>query len=343
VPAATTTPAPGSPSPLSSLPVDAPSCVTDQGSLCARVFRLTQTDWISRSADDLVAHVVVVLLVIVVAVVLRFAVHRAIRRLTEGAREGRVPALLRPLRDRAVRTLKDAAPLMVERRTQRAQAIGSVLRSFSTILIYGVAFVLILGEFGVNLAPIIASAGIVGVAIGFGAQNLVRDFLSGIFMMLEDQYGVGDVVDLGEATGTVEAVGLRTTRLRDAHGVVWYARNGEVLRVGNKSQGFAQVVIDMPVAHDTDLEHCRTVMQEVADTLYAEPEWAGVLLAEPESLGVEQITAEGVVMRVQVRASSAEQWRVGRELRLRLKERFAEEGIATPLPLLRAPVAAVGP
>jgi small conductance mechanosensitive channel len=113
--------------------------------------------------------------------------------------------------------------------------------------------------------------------------------------------------------------------------------------VGNKSQGHAQVVIDIPVAHDTDLEHCRTVMQEVADVLYAEPEWAPALLAEPESLGVEQITAEGVVMRVQVRAASAEQWRVGRELRLRLKERFAREGIASPpLPLLRTP-AAVGP
>src|SRR5205085_585081 len=128
--------------------------------------------------------------------------------------------------------------------------------------------------------------------------------IAGIGIILEDQYGVGDVVDLGEASGTVETVGLRTTRLRDAHGVVWYARNGEILRVGNKSQGFAQVVIDMPVAHDTDLEGCRALMQEVADGMYAEEAWAGVLLAAPESLGVEDVTALGVVMRLQVRTTS---------------------------------------
>src|SRR5919202_49177 len=173
-------------------------------------------------------------------------------------------------------------------------------------------------------------------ALGDGAQQLVKDFIAGIGIILEDQYGVGDVVDLGEASGTVEAVGLRITRLRDVNGVVWDARNGEILRVGNKSQGYAQVVIDMPVAHDTDLDRCRTVLQEVADEMYAEEEWAGVMLAEPGSLGVEMITAEGVVMRLQVRTTNAEQWRVGRELRLRLKERLAVEGIRTPVPLLSA-------
>jgi small conductance mechanosensitive channel len=197
---------------------------------------------------------------------------------------------------------------------------------------------MVLGELGVNLAPILASAGVIGVALGFGAQNLVKDFIAGIGIILEDQYGVGDVVDLGSTTGTVEAVGLRITRLRDAHGVVWYARNGEILRVGNKSQGYAQVVIDMPVAHDTDLERCRAVMQEVADALQADEDWADLLLAPPESLGAEDVTAQGVVMRVQVRTTSAAQWRVGRELRMRLAERFAAEGIRTPAPVL-APAA----
>jgi moderate conductance mechanosensitive channel len=187
----------------------------------------------------------------------------------------------------------------------------------------------------------VASAGVVGVALGFGAQNLIKDFIAGIGIILEDQYGVGDVVDLGEASGTVETVGLRITRLRDVNGVVWYVRNGEVLRVGNKSQGFAQVVIDMPVAHDTDLERARAVMQEVADAMYADEDWAPVLLAEPESLGVEQITAEGVFLRLVVRATNAAQWRVGRELRMRLKERFVAEGIRTPLPLLAGSAGAV--
>jgi small conductance mechanosensitive channel len=231
---------------------------------------------------------------------------------------------------------RDPVETITARRSQRAAAIGSVLRSFSSFAVLGIAVVMVLGELGVNLAPILASAGVIGVALGFGAQNLVKDFIAGIGIILEDQYGVGDVVDLGEASGTVEAVGLRITRLRDVNGVVWYARNGEILRVGNKSQGYAQVVIDMPVAHDTDLDRCRTVLQEVADEMYAEEEWAGVLLAEPESLGVEMITAEGVVMRLQVRTTNAEQWRVGRELRLRLKERLAVEGIRTPVPLLSA-------
>jgi small conductance mechanosensitive channel len=290
-------------------------------------------DWLTENGETLVAVPLRILLIIVLAVVVRLLVHRAIRRLTDRTAAGVVTTKLRRSRPAAAR---DASELGTERRTQRAEAIGSVLRSFSSFVVLGIAVVLVLGELGINLAPIVASAGVVGVALGFGAQNLIKDFIAGIGIILEDQYGVGDVVDLGEASGTVEAVGLRITRLRDAHGVVWYARNGEILRVGNKSQGFAQVVIDMPVAHDTDLERCRTVMQEVADALYAEPEWAGVLLAEPESLGVEQITAEGVFMRVQVRSTNADQWRVGRELRLRLKERFVAEGIRTPMPLLGA-------
>jgi moderate conductance mechanosensitive channel len=259
--------------------------------------------------------------------------HRGIRRLTDRTATGAVPTILRPLRNR-VPANADALEQVTERRTQRAEAIGSVLRSVASIVVLGIGVVLVLGELGINLAPIVASAGVVGVALGFGAQNLIKDFIAGIGIILEDQYGVGDVVDLGEASGTVEAVGLRITRLRDVNGVVWYVRNGEILRVGNKSQGFAQVVIDMPVAHDTDLERARTAMQEVADEMYAEAEWGAVLLAEPESLGVEQITAEGVFLRLVVRSMNADQWRVGRELRMRLKERFVAEGIRTPLPLL---------
>src|SRR6201995_2057066 len=294
----------------------APSCVRDSTSLCGKVFEVVHSSWLATNADALIATPTRILLIVVIAVVARLLVNRAVRRLTRTT-AGAVPTVLRPLRSRAGAGQPDGAQLSA-RRTQRAEAIGSVLRSFSSFVILGIAVVLVLGELGINLAPIVASAGVVGVALGFGAQNLVKDFIAGIGIILEDQYGVGDVVDLGEASGTVEAVGLRTTRLRDAHGVVWYARNGEIQRVGNKSQGFAQVVIDMPVAHDTDLERCRTVMQEVADAMYALEEWQDVLLAEPESLGVEDVTAQGVVMRLQVRTTSDAQWRTGRELRLRL-------------------------
>jgi moderate conductance mechanosensitive channel len=302
--------------------------------LCQKLYDWFGLDWLAENARVLVATPARIVLVVVLAAVVRALAHRAIRRLTDRTSTGAVPTILRPLRNRVAQG--DAGDQITERRTQRAEAIGSVLRSFASIVVLGMAVVLVLGELGINLAPIVASAGVVGVALGFGAQNLIKDFIAGIGIILEDQYGVGDVVDLGEASGTVEAVGLRITRLRDVNGVVWYVRNGEVLRVGNKSQGFAQVVIDMPVAHDTDLEKARAIMQEVADAMYREEDWAAVLLAEPESLGVEQITAEGVFLRLMVRTTNADQWRVGRELRMRLKERFVAEGIRTPLPLLAA-------
>ncbi|GAB3192272.1 mechanosensitive ion channel [Geodermatophilus arenarius] len=313
-----------------------PDCVSDPTTLCAKVYELSGIDWLANNAEALIEKPAKILLVVVMAAVVRLLLHRAIRRLTDRTATGSMPTILRPLRNRAAAGGGDPLEQVAARRTQRAEAIGSVLRSFASFVVMGIAVVLVLGELGINLAPIVASAGVVGVALGFGAQNLIKDFIAGIGIILEDQYGVGDVVDLGEASGTVEAVGLRITRLRDVNGVVWYARNGEILRVGNKSQGYAQVVIDMPVAHDTDLERCRTVMQEVADGMYAEDEWAAVLLAEPESLGVEQILSEGVFMRVQVRSTNADQWRVGRELRMRLKERFVAEGIKTPPPLIGA-------
>jgi moderate conductance mechanosensitive channel len=312
----------------------APDCVQDPTTLCAQVYDLFGLDWLAANAEALIATPAKILLIVVVAVGVRLLLNRGIHRLTDRTATGSMPTILRPWRNRARQADRDPVEAIAARRTQRAAAIGSVLRSFASFVVLGIAVVLVLGELGVNLAPIIASAGVIGVALGFGAQNLVKDFIAGIGIILEDQYGVGDVVDLGEASGTVEAVGLRITRLRDAHGVVWYARNGEILRVGNKSQGYAQVVIDMPVAHDTDLERCRAVMQDVADAMYAEEEWAEVLLAQPESLGVETITAEGVTLRLQVRATNADQWRVGRELRLRLKERFVAEGFRTPVPLL---------
>jgi len=314
-----------------------PTCVQqDSTSLCAKVYEMFGLDWLAANAEALIAKPARIVLIVLLAAAVRVLVNRSIHRLTDRTATGSMPTILRPWRTRARQADRDPIEQIAARRTQRAEAIGSVLRSFASFVVLGIAVVLILGELGVNLAPIIASAGVIGVALGFGAQNLVKDFIAGIGIILEDQYGVGDVVDLGSATGTVEAVGLRITRVRDVNGVVWYVRNGEVLRVGNRSQGFAQVVIDMPVAHDTDLEHCRTVMQEVADAMAAEEEWSPVLLGEPESLGVEQITAEGVSLRLQVRTTNADQWRVGRELRMRLKERFVAEGIRTPMPLLTA-------
>ena len=161
-----------------------------------------------------------------------------------------------------------------------------------------------------RLAPIIASAGIVGVALGFGAQNLVKDFLTGIFMILEDQYGVGDVVDLGEATGTVEAVGLRVTRLRDVNGTVWYVRNGEIMRVGNQSQNWARAVLDVTVGYDADLDKVQKILQEEATAMFEDERFHDVIIEAPEVWGVERFDKDGAVVRVVLKTAPLEQWEV---------------------------------
>src|SRR6266545_6030783 len=227
----------------------------------------------------------------------RALAKRLIDRLTRGNGD-KTPTLLRPLRERAPQAL---GALVSERRAQRAKTIGSVLKSVISFVVYGMAFVLILGELGLNLAPIVASAGIVGVALGFGAQNLVKDFLSGIFMMLEDQYGVGDVVDVGPASGTVEAVGLRVTTVRDGNGTVWYVRNGEILRVGNSSQGFAVAVVDVPIAHGTDVDKAVEILGRVADEVATTEPSSEDVLEPPEVLGVEKVTTDGITLRATVK------------------------------------------
>ena len=188
-----------------------------------------------------------------------------IRRPDPGRTTARSAACCSPLRERMPVSLQEATGLRSERRRQRAEALGSVLRSVASVTIFIVAVHDGPGRAGLDLAPLLASAGIAGVALGFGAQNLVKDFIAGLFMLLEDQYGVGDVVDVGEASGTVEAVGLRITTIRDARGVLWYIRNGEIVRVGNRSQGWALVVVDVPVGF-AGVEEATAVLRAAAAT-----------------------------------------------------------------------------
>jgi small-conductance mechanosensitive channel len=277
----------------------------------------------TRNLTGFIVHPLRILLIIVLALVIRTLVGRTINRLTRPDTENDLPLLLRPLGERAsVQGLLTNAGLLSERRRLRAETIGSVLRSITSVAIFAIAAMLVLGELEVNLAPVVASAGILGLAIGFGAQNLVKDFVAGIFMILEDQYGVGDVIDVGEVAGTVEGVGLRTTRLRDDHGTVWYIRNGEVERVGNKTQGFAQVVIDLPVPSDADIGAVRRAIKVAADSLWRDAEWSTVILEEPRMLGIEELNPDNVVLRLTVKTRPLQQWRVGRELRQRIKNQL---------------------
>jgi small conductance mechanosensitive channel len=275
-----------------------------------------------------------IVVIILVSLLLRALLHRTINRIVRPVHVGAVPRILRPFKERIeASSLLESSGLVSERRQQRAATIGSVLKSAVSFTILVIAVLLILSELEVNLATFIAGTSIVGVALGFGAQNVVKDFLSGMFMTLEDQYGVGDVIDFEKATGTVEAVGLRTTRLRDVNGTVWYVRNGEVVRVGNKSQGFAQVVLDVPIDATADVERASRAIVEVSTALRAEPDWAPVFLGEPELLGVERMSREETVLRLVARVRPLEQWRVARELRRRIRIRLDHLDIDSTLPV----------
>ena len=175
-----------------------------------------------------------------------------------------------------------------------------------------------------------ASAGIAGIAFGFGAQSLVKDFLSGMFMLVEDQYGVGDIIDVGLATGVVEGVGLRTTRLRDVNGTVWYVPNGQITRVGNKSQEWARALLDVTVAYEADVRETEATIKAVADEMWQDDDWRSKLLDEPEIWGVENLGPNGIDIRVVIKTKPSEQFGVMRELRTRIKEALDAHAIGIP-------------
>jgi small-conductance mechanosensitive channel len=289
----------------------------------------TASDIWDRAFDWLVGRPLAVLSLVVLGLVVRWLAHRAIDRLVRGAETGLLPQRLSQLSLRGV-SLGEALSWDdpgATRRVQRAQTLGSLLKSITSGVIVALVAVMVLSEVGVDIAPILASAGILGVALGFGAQSLVKDFLSGIFMIFEDQYGVGDSIDLATVSGTVEAVSLRVTRLRDVNGTVWYVRNGEILRVGNQSQNWARTVLDIPVAADADLARVRKVLKDVAHDLWLDEDFTGVVLEEPEVWGVQALTHESTTLRVTLKTAPLSQWRVAREMRERVKARFDHEGI----------------
>ncbi|MFG1989768.1 mechanosensitive ion channel family protein [Actinoplanes sp. NPDC048988] len=299
-------------------------CKTD--ALCSRVLEWTGNQWLASSSYVIIVKPLRIIGIILIALLIRWLLHRAIDRLTHTTTRASMPALLKPLKERAAQTAEEGQ-YIPERRRQRAEAIGSVLRSFVSAVVFTMAALLVLGEFGFNLAPLLASAGIVGVALGFGAQSLVKDLIAGLFMLLEDQYGVGDTVDLGEATGVVETVGLRITTVRDARGVLWYIRNGEIVRVGNKSQGWAMVVIDIPIGF-VNSEQAIAVLKEAAQRVADAPEHQTEFLEPPDVVGVEQLTVDGAVIRTIAKTTSDGQVAVQRDLRQALTESLETSGMS---------------
>ncbi|MFC7361348.1 mechanosensitive ion channel family protein [Nocardioides astragali] len=282
----------------------------------------TGVDWIVGKPAALAG-------LILIALAVRWVLHRIIDRVVKRAEVGMLPDRL----SRAITGGRMGAALNLTedpgytRRVQRAATMGSLLKSIISGVVFAVVALMAISELGYDIAPLIASAGIIGVALGFGSQALVKDFLSGIFMIFEDQYGVGDVVDLGEASGTVEAVSLRVTRLRDVNGTVWYVRNGEILRVGNMSQNWARTVLDVTVGYTEDLVRVRRALEEVAHDLWEDEDFKGLIIEEPEVWGVESLGVDGIVVRVTLKTAPMEQWGIAREMRERVKARFEHEGI----------------
>lgn len=307
---------------------------TDDEFWCGLVGDWTGNEDLARAADVLIGLPLALLGLVVIGFLVRWLLHRLVDRLVNRAEEGVLPSraslFKRGRKNRAEQELAARDAIAQTRRIQRAQTMGSLLKSIVTGLLIAIVGTMMLSEVGVNIAPIIASAGIVGIALGFGAQSLVKDFLSGIFLIFEDQFGVGDVVDLGEAIGTVEAVSLRVTRLRSLDGTVWYVPNGEILRVGNLSQNWSRAVIDVGIAYNSDIPHATRVLAEVGQSLWDDPEYRDLLIEEPEVTGVEGLGADSVDLRIMVKTAPLKNWAVGRELRQRIKARFDAEGIEIP-------------
>jgi small conductance mechanosensitive channel len=308
-------------------------CNGVQSDACDMVYRLTGNETLAVNADWVISKPLAVLGILLLAIVTRWLLHKLIDRLTARAADGMMPTsfglgkLGRSAEKRSTPSSVGAA-----RHQQRAKAMGSLLKSIATGVVFAMAVVMMLSEIGINIAPLIASAGVVGLALGFGAQSLVKDFLSGIFMIFEDQYGVGDVIDAGEAVGTVEAVSLRVTRIRDINGTVWYVRNGEILRIGNMSQNWAQTVLDIQVAYSEDLHRVRQILTDVAHDMWEDEDYKGKIIEEPEVWGIQSLDPDGITVRVVLKTAPLEQWGVAREMRERIKARFDYEGIEIPFP-----------
>jgi small conductance mechanosensitive channel len=267
--------------------------------------------------------------IVVLALFVRAILHRLVNKITERAATASLPVSPNGRVHKAAVVIHATG---TERREQRARALGSILRSAISVMVFGIAALTILGILGFNLAPLLASTAVLGVALGFGAQNLVRDYLAGLLMLVEDHYGVGDTINAGVATGTVEAMSLLTTRLRDVNGVVWHIRNGTIEAVGNESQGWSRAVIDYPVPYGEDLTRIRALMERAADSLYRERGWKELMLEKPEVWGAQELSSKEVTMRLVAKTTPMRQWEVARELRARVKSALDAAGVQPTRP-----------
>lgn len=294
-------------------------CGDDPGWVCRQVLARSGNEGLARASRWLVEVPLRILLVVVLALALNRFVRRAIRRhLSRLA-----------LRSRA--GVEDD-PTHVDRGALRITTASSILGSAATAVIFAMTVLVTLSELGIDLAPMLAGAGIAGIAIGFGAQNLVRDILAGLFVIIEDQYGVGDIVDVGNASGVVEEFSLRVTKIRDVEGTLWFVPNGVITEVGNKTQLWSRAILDIDVAYEADHVEAGAIIKEVADRLWREEVPGARIIEEPELWGVERFGESGVAIRLAVKSAPADQFRVARMLRSEIKKALDAAGIPIPFP-----------
>ncbi len=282
--------------------------------------------------SPVIESILAIALILLLGFLARLIIVTIVKRIV---RQARMP----PSERRKSRLLRRGANFATawagEREAQRSAALGSLVISITSVVVGLICILAILSVLGVNLTPILASAGVLGVIIGFGAQNLVKDLISGVGMLLEDQFGIGDVIDMEKASGTVEAVGLRVTRLRDPAGVIWYVRNGEVIRVGNKSKGWSEILIDLHVDADGNLAEAQDLVSRVAHEVSSRPEFAEAIITPPALVGIESLTGSEVTLRIHGTTRTEQNAPIARELRYQLKLAFDEAGIRlapTPTP-----------
>ncbi len=278
--------------------------------------------WATQAGWNLLHAVLIVAGAVLLSWILRVLIHRVVKQIVSGVKKGQSVTDTQAL---------VASPLAAVRVVQRTRTLGSVLSNIVNVTIGIIAIILIINVFASEvLGSFALLTAAIGAGLGFGAQNIVKDVLNGLFMVMEDQLGVGDVVDLGSATGVVEAVGIRVTQVRDVNGTLWFVRNGEILRVGNMSQGWARVIVDLAVPYDSDIEAVQATMMEAATSLATSPKWRSRILEKPELWGLESISADALVVRIVMKTRTTAKDDVARELRVRLKQALDELGVKLP-------------
>ncbi len=310
------------------------ACDEDPSAICEWVFEATDgNETLAKLSDWLVSRPLQIAVILLVAWIASFIARRwtarAVRRIVNPGTE----AATRGLRRIGVKTpAAITAQLTDPRRETRSHAISSVIAGTVGVTIWAIAGIMVADQLNVDVAPLIASAGIAGIALGFGAQTLVRDWIAGLFMLIEDQYGIGDVVDLGEATGVVERFSLRATVLRGVDGTVWHVPNGVVVRVGNRSQLWSVALLDVSVAYHSDLDTVRTLLRDTAVAVCEQEEFRERIIEPPEVLGVEALGADGITLRLTVKTTPGAQWAIQRALREAVKSAFDAAGVEIPFP-----------